>query len=834
MPTRQPSSPPSSEIWLNAESADAASEAQMSSIPDDSLIGATLRDTYTVDRVLGEGGMGRIYEAHHTRITEKLFAIKVLRPELVGNPRIRARFEREAQAVARVTHPGVLAIVDVGTTPLGWPYMVCEHLNGLDLHAYLRRFKALPNDRVVHMGCRIAEALEAAHAQGVIHRDVKPSNVFLLGAFEPLGPEWDRVKLIDFGLSRFVSRDDQLTESGMVMGTPAYMSPEQARGGRTDHLTDVYGVGTVLYTAATGVPPFREESAQQTLIAVMSRDPVRPRERNASISEGLEIVIQRAMAKQPEARYPSMSALVLALANLELEARSQASGARPRAHDGGIRGVRFRFVALAIGAVLLAIGAVMSALAGAATLAGSDLQLTTRERIPLAVALCTAILLFWLGLRRALRQVWANTALLSDWLPRLRTPLFFAVVVYGLASFAVRFGSDVLAPVVLGGALGRSPQLAWPGWSVVLPALGLAAGAVLALHRSWWQPMRPRERWVWPPVLALGMVAAVLAFARYGQLARSTSRLLLSRWADVAAVTSPAGTTSAAVPYSSLSALPQESDAVLDAGSRAVDGPVPVSVVDAASAVIAPISSSTGVEARTLAIRLDAPPTRAPVPPVQAPAPTLTAAVSLTSDDLKGAPVVSPDEPEALKARAIAQASRASELQPAIRTIEQLLARAPDKAGDPEVRRIVKRAAGSEGDASRAAFSMMSEAMGSKGPDLLYDLMLTRPALSERAKYRLSRFRVRELFSPELAIAYDLRFSPSCASRVGLLKRAREVGDQRSINALSALVGKIPNCGRRDTVPCQAICQKEIEPFSRAIDTIARRMRAGERAASAN
>ena len=90
--------------------------------------------------------------------------------------------------MARLTHPGVLAIVDVGTTPLGWPYMVCEHLNGLDLHAYLRRFKALPNDRVVHMGCRIAEALEAAHAQGVIHRDVKPSNVFLLGAFEPLGP----------------------------------------------------------------------------------------------------------------------------------------------------------------------------------------------------------------------------------------------------------------------------------------------------------------------------------------------------------------------------------------------------------------------------------------------------------------------------------------------------------------------------------------------------------------------------------------------------------------------------------------------------------------------
>jgi len=124
---------------------------------------------------------------------------------------------------------------------------------------------------------------------------------------------------------------------------------------------------------------------------------------------------------------------------------------------------------------------------------------------------------------------------------------------------------------------------------------------------------------------------------------------------------------------------------------------------------------------------------------------------------------------------------------------------------------------------------VMSEAMGSRGPDLLYDLMLQKPALYERAKFRLSRFRVRKLFSPELTIAFDLRFTTSCGSRLGLLPRANEVGDQRSINALSSLVSKSKNCGRRDTVPCYVMCPREAEQFNRSIETIARRIRGGPR-----
>ena len=149
------------ETFVDPESADP--EPERASATPDPLIGATMLDTYEIERLMGEGGMGRIYEARHVRIAEKRFAIKVLRPELVSSAQIRGRFEREVEAVARVTHPGVVAIADVGTTPQGLPFMVCEHLSGLDLLAYTRRFGALSDARVVDMVCRIAEALEAVH-----------------------------------------------------------------------------------------------------------------------------------------------------------------------------------------------------------------------------------------------------------------------------------------------------------------------------------------------------------------------------------------------------------------------------------------------------------------------------------------------------------------------------------------------------------------------------------------------------------------------------------------------------------------------------------------------
>jgi len=182
-------------------------------------------------------------------------------------------------------------------------------------------------------------------------------------------------------------------------------------------------------------------------------------------------------------------------------------------------------------------------------------------------------------------------------------------------------------------------------------------------------------------------------------------------------------------------------------------------------------------------------------------------------------------DPEVLKALMLAHASRASSITDAVRTIERLLTVSPDEWRDPDVRYILAKAAGSGGKASRAAFNLMSEGMGAAGPDLLYELMLKKPALAERAKTRLSWASVRKHFSPQLAIAYDLRFAPTCRARLRLLERANAVGDQRSVNVLSALVSKPPKCGRRGRPPCVARCDRESEQLSRSVDIIAHRLR---------
>src|SRR6185295_13132087 len=587
---------------------------------------------------------------------------------------------------------------------------VCEYLHGMDLLRYLRRFGPLQDDRVVHMGCRIAEALEATHAHGVIHRDVKPSNVFLLGAFEPLGPEWDRVKLIDFGLSRFVSRDDQLSKTGVVMGTPAYMSPEQARGSRTDHLTDVYGVGAVLYAAATGVPPFREETQQQTLIAVMSREPPRPRELNPAISEQLELVIQRAMSKQPEKRHPSMSALRLELSNLEQRGSSRAVGRSDELGDG--LGVRWRFLALASSALVLGLAALASVLSGFLALTGETIRLTTDERAALAVSLGVAVGLALLAVWRFQRRSWGDTAKISDWLPRLRLPVLTALVVYGLASFGVRLGDDVIAHVPASGALSRAPRVDWPGWSALLASLALFGGSAAALHQSWWRPMRPPQRWAWGLTLAAGVVLGSLAFARFGFLWRSPSSLAQ---ADVAQQAS--GRADGPAPTNAALPVPPEL-AARDAGAA-----------DAATWLDAPDADSLAVSPAAPLLREPAvaappePPTVEVAALAPLPAPPSAALTAVAPEPPTPSPAINRRDPEALKALAIAQASGSAELTDAVETVNRLLALAPVKAADPDVQQILRKAAGAGGEASRAAFRVMSEAMGSRGPDLLYELM---------------------------------------------------------------------------------------------------------------
>ncbi|HEY6560695.1 MAG TPA: serine/threonine-protein kinase [Polyangiaceae bacterium] len=286
-----------------------AARLEQGQAPEDPLIGSVLGQAFRVTRVMGEGGTARVYEAQHVRLAAKRFAVKVLHSAYAAQPTIVARFRREAEAAAGIDHPNVVDVYDVDRTPDGRPYIVTEYLDGSDLGSLLKQQPALEIPFAVRIVREICAALTAAHARNVVHRDLKPENVFLLGG----GPNV-RIKVLDFGISKVLdSQSAALTRTGMVVGTPAYMSPEQASGAEVDIRTDVYGAGAILYRLVTGKPAFSGGDTTEVLSAVLTDEPRRPRSVRSSIPDGLELVIQRAMAKAPADRYASMQELDSAL-----------------------------------------------------------------------------------------------------------------------------------------------------------------------------------------------------------------------------------------------------------------------------------------------------------------------------------------------------------------------------------------------------------------------------------------------------------------------------------------------------------------------------------------
>ena len=275
---------------------------------EDPLINKVIGDTYQVVRVVGEGGMGKVYEAKHLRLRERRFALKVLHPELASKPEIVQRFQREAETASGLDHPNVVSVFDVHRMPDGTPYLVGEFLDGEELGARLKRLGKLEVTQAVVIARQVCRALSAAHARGIVHRDMKPENVFLT--------ERDGLpvaKILDFGISKAGHRDTHLTRTGVIMGTPSYMAPEQARGEKVDLRADVYAVGALLYHLLTGRPPFESDDPGAVLTRVLTEEPARPRSLEPSIPEAVELVIQRAMAKHAADRYQSMAELDSAL-----------------------------------------------------------------------------------------------------------------------------------------------------------------------------------------------------------------------------------------------------------------------------------------------------------------------------------------------------------------------------------------------------------------------------------------------------------------------------------------------------------------------------------------
>lgn len=425
---------------------------------EDPLVGRLLGETYQIVRLIGEGGMGRVYEARHLRLKERRFAIKALHKELASNAEMAARFLREAESVSSLKHPNVIDVFDVHHLPDGTPYFVGEYLEGEELADTIMNKGPLEPRVAVKVARQVCSALAAAHERGIVHRDLKPENVFLL--------KGDRlsVKVLDFGISKATGVTDALTRTGVIMGTPSYMAPEQARGKPVDHRADVYSVGASLYFMLTGRRPFDSDDPTTTISMVLTQDPVRPRDLDARIPESLELVVQRAMAKDPAERYASMAELDSALAAVEV------AGDRPSLPQGMTvpqtprsslevvklaqhaaqssnslaRAARPTIVLTSGALAIWVVAGAVAALAGLVRMM-HDGEVTLTEALLLTVGcLFGAATPLWLYVSYVKRRIWPNSVRALALSTDLKRTTFAALVTYGALTMIARVAYTVV------------------------------------------------------------------------------------------------------------------------------------------------------------------------------------------------------------------------------------------------------------------------------------------------------------------------------------------------------------------------------------------------------
>ena len=418
---------------------------------EDPLLGQVLAGTYRILRVLGEGGMGKLYEAEHLRI-DRHFALKVIQETWSGRGDLLARFERESRAMSRIRSDYVVDVVDVLRTADGRPCIVCEKLDGEDLEQKLARETKLSLGEAIAITRQACRGLAAAHAEGIVHRDLKPSNLFL--AETPAGA---LVKVLDFGVAKLSDDADEkhLTRTGAVVGTPAYMAPEQARGAaQVDARSDVYALGAVLYRMLTGRAPYAGPDASTTLVSVLERDPTRPRSLDRAIPEGVEHVIQSAMSRDPDAR-PQTA--------VELEARLAAfdPGGGNIPHWATVHGVQSpastpsagveaakvtRSARLARPSALLAVtGGALAAGAGTASAFGllvaalrGQPRVGTTDVVLVTIAGTVALVGTILAAARPLKRAWTAAPLATELATRIGRALAAGMLTLGTLEFVAR------------------------------------------------------------------------------------------------------------------------------------------------------------------------------------------------------------------------------------------------------------------------------------------------------------------------------------------------------------------------------------------------------------
>ncbi len=276
--------------------------------------GQTIDGRYRVVRLLGKGGMGSVYLGQHIVIGKQV-AIKFLHAEFAHKEGMVRRFYREAQAAAAIGHKNIIDVADVGVSEKGEPYLVMEYLVGESLSGMLARTGPIDCAAACGILEPVLKALAEAHDKGIVHRDLKPDNIFMV--VEP--GEAPTVKLIDFGISKFIEDAGQtkLTQTGAMIGTPAYMSPEQAKGvGDVDHRADLYSVGVILYEMLSGGLPFVGAHYNQLLVNLLTSSPRPPREVHAGFPAEAEDLVMALLAKDPDGRPQSAGELLVALQRL--------------------------------------------------------------------------------------------------------------------------------------------------------------------------------------------------------------------------------------------------------------------------------------------------------------------------------------------------------------------------------------------------------------------------------------------------------------------------------------------------------------------------------------
>ena len=465
---------------------------------EDPIVGQLLDGSYEVLRVIGQGGMGTVYEARHTRLHTKRFAVKLLHHELARQPEVVTRFQREAEAASVLTHPNVVGVYDVNTSADGRPYIVAELLQGEDLGSYLERLGKLPTVEAVHIVRQVCHALGAAHAHGIVHRDVKPENVFLAGPNAT-------VKVLDFGISKVLETGEGLTKTGTVMGTPDYMAPEQARGDRVDSRADIYAVGAILYRALTGRKPFEGTDAMAILTAVLTQEPERPSTLEPRIPLSLELIVQRTMAKVPSERFATMETLEQALSPFDaldaqlpavttklpvepnsapapstlLEAAARTLLATPpstsvhEAMEETARSVRLARPGLvfftAFGLFWGFVNVVVVAAALVRLVRGTDLS-TAEVTLSIIGVLATLASPALIWIRHLRRDVWPSTPRSMEMVVRLRRVVLYSAAAYGLGAVLVQLFEGVVGRNGLG--------VARPGWSLFVFLIAITVGGL--------------------------------------------------------------------------------------------------------------------------------------------------------------------------------------------------------------------------------------------------------------------------------------------------------------------------------------------------------------------